>query len=53
MNVAAVEDVGYGMSRGLDRTNSHLDRFSKKMSEMTGERGGFSGKERARRLLGQ
>ena len=30
-----------------------LDRFSKSMSEMTGERGGFSGKERARRLLGQ
>ena len=30
-----------------------IDRFSKRMSEMTGERGGFSGKERARRLLGQ
>jgi hypothetical protein len=31
----------------------HVDRFSKRMSEMTGERGGFSGKERARRLLEQ
>jgi hypothetical protein len=30
---------------------SRLDRFSKRMSEMTGERGGFSGKERTRRLL--
>jgi len=30
-----------------------IDRFSKRMSEMTGERGGLSGKERARRLLEQ
>jgi hypothetical protein len=28
-----------------------LDRFSKRMSEMTDERGGLRGKERARRLL--
>jgi hypothetical protein len=32
---------------------SCLDRFSKRMSEMTDERGGFNGKQSARRLLGQ
>ena len=37
----------------LDCAHVHLDRFSKRMSEMTGERGGFSGKETARKLLGQ
>jgi hypothetical protein len=37
----------------LGNHSSHLDRFSKRMSEMTGERDGFSGKERARRLLEQ
>jgi len=34
-------------------SDRYLDRFSKRMPEMAGERGGFSGKETARRLLGQ
>lgn len=32
---------------------AQVDRFSKRMPEITGERGCFSGKERARRLLEQ
>jgi hypothetical protein len=35
----------------LSHFKTSLDRFSKRMSEMTGERGGFSGKERTRRLF--
>jgi hypothetical protein len=39
---------------GLHRpVQAQVDRFSKRMPEMTGERGCFSGKERARRPLEQ
>jgi len=52
-----------GMDAGLEPKANHatpettlplfsfIDRYSKRMSERTGERGGFIGKERARRLL--
>jgi hypothetical protein len=43
----AADGVTYAARLNLDST----DRFSKGMSEMTGERGGFSGQERARRRL--
>lgn len=46
---------GEGTAEGeLHRpVQAQADRFSKRMPEMTGERGCFSGKERARRLLEQ
>jgi hypothetical protein len=40
-----------GRVKRVKSSGTGLDRFSKRMSEMTGERGGFRGKERARRLL--